>query len=104
MLGVSKQRISNLAREYGWESPIPGLYASGPADIQSTVDAYLHARARMIIKGQRKLDWDDTFDMDCPVEGCDGICLQWPDDQHYKCAYGHSGEIERLANKANVAD
>ena len=92
LLGVKKQRISNLAREQNWYSPIPGLYASGPADDGSTVDAYLHARARMMIKGQCKLDWDDTYDIDCPIEECDGICLRWPDDKHYKCAYGHMGQ------------
>ena len=93
MLGISRQGVNNLARRHGWDSPHPGLYASGPADATDTVDAYLHARARQRIKGQRELDWDDTYDIDCPVAGCDGICLEL-DDGTYRCAYGHSGPIE----------
>ena len=92
-LGITKQGVSNLARRHGWESPYPGLYVGGPADIPTTVDGYLHARARKSIKGQRALDWDDSFDMNCPVEGCYKICLQWPDDFHYKCAGGHIGNL-----------
>jgi len=93
-LQISKQAVYNLAQRYNWDSPSPGLYYGGSADDHTTVDAYLHARARKTIKGQRSLDWDDTYDIDCPVDGCDGICLVWPDDDHYKCAYSHSGKFE----------
>lgn len=91
-LGVSKQRVSNLAKQYSWESPAPGLYRGGVAEDSTAVDAYLFARNRMMIKGCNRPDWDDSFDMDCPE--CGVFALAWPDDQHYKCIQGHSGELE----------
>ncbi len=88
MLNISKQRVFNLAKRYNWGSPSPGIYYS------ELVEHYLSARSRRIIKGERALDWNDSEDTECPVEGCDGVCLAWPDDVHYKCAHGHSGKIK----------
>lgn len=38
LLGVTKQRISNLSREQNWESPHPGLYYA------QSVEPYLMGR------------------------------------------------------------
>lgn len=95
LLGVSKQQIVNLASRYHWESPAPGLYRGGVAEDSTTVDAYLFARNRKAIKGSRALDWDDSYDLDCPE--CNCFALAWPDDTHYKCVNGHSGQNPHTA-------
>jgi hypothetical protein len=91
LLGVSKQRIYNLAQEYGWESPSPGLYRGGSSDDNTTVDAYLFARNRMQIRGSKELIWDDSYDLDCPE--CGAFAVEYPDESHYKCVKGHTGEL-----------
>jgi hypothetical protein len=93
LLSVSKQRISNLAQTYKWESPAPGLYRGGVAEDSATVDAYLFARNRAMIRGESRPNWDDSFDLDCPE--CGAFALEWPDHGHYKCILGHTGELAR---------
>ncbi len=93
VLAVKKSRIWNLADEHNWFSPAPGVYHGGSINDRTTPDAYLHARARKAIQSSRALLWSDDRDIDCPVQGCEGICLKWPDEGHYKCAYGHEGKI-----------
>lgn len=92
LLGVSKQRVSDLARQLCWDSPISGLYRGGVAEDTTTVDAYIFARNRAIIHGysQRPI-WDDGCDVNCPV--CGGFAIEWPDSEHYKCIQGHTGKL-----------
>lgn len=98
--GVSRQRISNLAAEYDWHGPIPGLYHA------ADVDAYLAARQRGQLARQigwtggigQPLLWDDSWDYECPV--CGGYAVQepptdasdrvWP----WVCEQGHSNDSQ----------
>lgn len=86
LLRVTKQRISNLAHTYGWESPSPGLYRGGVAEDTATVDAYLFARWRAEILGSKKPLWDDSYDLECPE--CGAFAVEVGDG--WKCKKGHN--------------
>lgn len=99
ILGVSRQRIGNLAMEHKWYSPLSGLYHAGD------VDAYLAARQRAALarqvgwtggKGQPLL-WDDTWDTTCPVCGASAV-QEPPTDASGKptpwvCEQGHGSRV-----------
>lgn len=87
LLGVSKQRIYNLAQEYGWASPGPGLYRGGAAEDNTTVDAYLFARWRAEILASKVPLWDDSRDLDCPE--CGAFAVEIGDG--WKCIKCHQG-------------
>lgn len=92
LLGVSKQRISNLAKKQGFVEAHPGLYYA------QDVDEYLWARARMQLFREfgiptKKLVRDDTFDkMDnCPE--CEAFAIYNPNDEgQWRCIKGHSNQ------------
>lgn len=86
LLGVSKQRIYNLAQEYDWQSPAPGLYLGGVAEDNQTVDSYLFAHWRAVIRGKRNPIWDDSYDLDCPECGSFAVEI----DGGWKCIKGHT--------------
>ena len=93
LLGVSKQRIAGIARDHGWHSPRPGLYAGGVWEDSQTVDAYLSARHRKDIMQVNHLVWHDDYDLLANCPECGQFALIWPDDDHYKCVSGHYGRI-----------
>lgn len=86
LLGVSRQRVSDLARTYQWEKPYPGLYLAGPAEDSTTVSAYLFARRRADIRGEKRPIWDDSYDMDCPE--CGALAVEI--GEGWKCINGHT--------------
>ncbi len=108
LLGVSKQRIADLAREHDWESPshAPGLYYA------DQVDEYLWARWRRQLFREfgipaKGLIYDDTHDIDCPLSNCGSFAIYRPPtteevmdlDQPvydegwpWKCIRGHSSD------------
>lgn len=89
LLGVSKQRVTNLARTYRWESPSPGLYRGGVAEDSTSVDAYLFARQRADIQGKKNPNWDDSYDLECPE--CKAFAVEL--DGGWKCIKGHIGPL-----------
>ena len=77
LLEISKQRVSDLAREHVWGSPYPGLYYA------DQVDEYLWSRfRRQLFKDfgipAKELVTDDSHDLDdnCPV--CDSFAIYRP--------------------------
>lgn len=106
LLGVSRQRIADLAREHGWEFPRPGLYYA------DQVDEYLWARwRRQLFKefgmAAKELVTDDTYDLmeNCSV--CQSFAIYRPatideltnpdlpvyaDGWPWRCIKGHSSE------------
>lgn len=86
--GVSRQAIKNLADKYDWVSPTPGVYDD------ADVGEYLCARWRAEIAGSRSYIWHDELDLESNCPACGAFALIWPDDDHYKCRNGHSGELE----------
>ena len=106
ILEISKQRVSDLAREHGWRSPHPGwYYADG-------VEEYIWSRFRRQLFKKfgipaKELVTDDAHDLDdnCPVCGSFAIYRPptteemmdldqpvygegWP----WKCIKGHGSE------------
>lgn len=92
-LGVSKQRLSDIARQQGW--PYLSGYPAAP------VEEYLLQRSRMELA--RKIGWPvtglveaDDYDDQCPE--CEAFCLIYPDSPtaltgQYACVNGHQGQI-----------
>lgn len=53
LLGVSKQRISNLSNEQNWESPHPGIYYA------QSVESYLMGRG-VDLQRLKVVEWEST--------------------------------------------
>lgn len=91
LLGVTKGRISNLAKDRGFIEATPGLYYA------QEVDEYLWARARMQLYREfgiptKELVWDDSFDKDDNCPECGAFALYNPNDEsQWRCIKGHYG-------------
>lgn len=100
LLGVTKQRISNLAKEQGFIEAAPGLW------YDTEVDEYLTNRQRTDLlkaagwwNGKGLCLWDEV-DIDCPE--CGAYAVHKPylgEEQDYygeswpwRCSKGHSKE------------
>lgn len=92
-LGVSRSRVSALAREHRWRRRMVGnaaLYAA------HDVETYGMARMRRELAkalgwqpAGLPLVWHDEWDIDCPTPDCDQFAIEF--EGRWRCAGGHEG-------------
>lgn len=92
-LGVSRSRVSALAREHRWQRQM-----IGNAALYAALDVETYGMARMRRELAKALGWQpaglplvwhDEWDIDCPTPDCDQFAIEF--EGRWRCAGGHEG-------------